>query len=240
MVTTVTTKAGERVAERPARGLGLDGAGRRTGGNGSRGGSLPPGGGGDDSYKRDETPHHYRIGMWIAVASILMLFMALTSAYVFRAAVSGWQDLRTPPLLWVSTGVILASSFTFALARKGLGRDDGAAYRRWLGLTLALGVAFLACQLLAWRGLIAQGVYLASSPHSSFFYLLTALHGLHLAGGIVGLSYLLLRAGRGARGGEEERVAKVRRRAAVDAVGIYWHFMDGLWVYLFGLLFLWR
>jgi cytochrome c oxidase subunit 3 len=239
MVTTVTTKTGERVAERPARGLGRDGAGRRTGGNGSRGGQFPPGGGGDP-YKRDETPHHYRIGMWIAVASILMLFMALTSAYVFRAAVSGWQDLQTPPLLWVSTGVIVASSFTFTLARKSLRRDDGAGYSRWLTVTLVLGLAFLASQLLAWRGLIAQGVYLASSPHSSFFYLLTALHGLHLAGGIVGLSYLLLRAKRGARGGEGERVVKLRRRAAVDAVGIYWHFMDGLWVYLFALLFLWR
>ena len=239
MVTTVTTKAGERVAERPARGLGLDGAGRRTGGNGSRGGQFPPGGGGD-AHRRDETPHHYRIGMWIAVASILMLFMALTSAYVFRAAVSGWQNLRTPPLLWVSTAVIIASSFTFTLARKSLRLDDGAAYRRWLGVTLLLGLAFLASQLLAWRGLIAQGVYLASSPHSSFFYLLTSLHALHLAGGILGLSYLLLRAKRVAREGEEERLIKVRRRAAVDAVGIYWHFMDGLWVYLFALLFLWR
>ncbi|HVG29919.1 MAG TPA: cytochrome c oxidase subunit 3 [Pyrinomonadaceae bacterium] len=239
MVTTVSTKAGERVAERPARGLGLDGAGKRTGGNGSRGGNPPPGGGGDP-YRRDETPHHYRIGMWIAVASILMLFMALTSAYVFRAAVSGWQDLQAPPLLWLSTAVIITSSLTFALARKSLRRDDGAAYRRWLGLTLLLGLAFLGCQLLAWRGLIAQGVYLSSSPHSSFFYLLTALHALHLAGGIAGLSYLLLNPGRGARAGEELRIAKIRRRAAVDAVGIYWHFMDGLWVYLFGLLFLWR
>ena len=139
-----------------------------------------------------------------------------------------------------STAVIVASSFTFGLASKGLRKDDGAAYRRWLGLTLALGLAFLACQFLAWRGLIAQGVYLASSPHSSFFYLLTALHALHLLGGIAGLSYLLLRAGRAARAGEEERGIRVRRRAAVDAVGIYWHFMDGLWVYLFALLFLWR
>jgi cytochrome c oxidase subunit 3 len=240
MVTTVTTKAGARVAERPARGLGLDGAGKRAGGNGSRGGPRPPGGGGDDSPRRDETPHHYRVGMWIAVASILMLFMALTSAYVFRAATAGWQDLQTPPLLWVSTAIIVASSFTFALARRSLAREDGAGYRRWLAATLLLGLAFLAAQLLAWRALIAQGVYLASSPHSSFFYLLTALHGLHLAGGIAGLGYLLLRARRCARGGEEERVLKLRRRASVDAVGIYWHFMDGLWVYLFALLFLWR
>ncbi|MDT7602126.1 MAG: cytochrome c oxidase subunit [Acidobacteriota bacterium] len=233
MVTTVNTKTGERTATRPSRGVGFDGGGKRTGGNGSRQ-PFPPG----DQHQRDETPHHYRIGMWVAVASILMLFMALTSAYVFRAAVSGWQQLRTPPLLWVSTGVILASSVSFELARRGLRRDDAAAYQRWLGVAVLLGFAFLASQFLAWRGLIAQGVYLASSPHSSFFYLLTALHALHLSGGIAALCYLLLRARREARG--TTAVNKVKRRAAVDAVGIYWHFMDGLWIYLFGLLFLWR
>ncbi|MFL6227883.1 MAG: heme-copper oxidase subunit III [Pyrinomonadaceae bacterium] len=236
MVTTVNTKTDERTGVRPTRGTGLDGAGKRTNGNGSRQ-PFPPGGGGDSA--RDDTPHHYRIGMWVAVASIMMLFMALTSAYVFRAAVSGWQSLRTPPLLWVSTAVIIMSSIAFELARKSLRRDDEAAYRRWLGVAVLFGFAFLASQLLAWRGLIAQGVYLASSPHSSFFYLLTGLHGLHLLGGICALCYLLLRAGRDARLGAT-RAGAVKRRAAVDAVGIYWHFMDGLWVYLFGLLFLWR
>jgi cytochrome c oxidase subunit 3 len=236
MVTTVTTKTGERTAARPARGVGFDGAGKRANGNGSRG-NFPPGG---DRPRRDETPHHYRIGMWVAIASILMLFMALSSAYVFRAAVAGWQTLRTPPLLWVSTGVIITSSVAFELARRNLKRGETATYRRWLGVAVMLGFAFLASQLLVWRGLIAQGVYLASSPSSSFFYMLTALHGLHLSGGILALCYLLLRALREARAGAAAKVNMVRRRAAVDAVGIYWHFMDALWLYLFGLLFLWR
>jgi cytochrome c oxidase subunit 3 len=235
MVTTVSTKTGEHAGTRTARGTGLDGAGKRANGNGSRK-PFPPGG---EEPARDETPHHYRIGVWVAVASILMLFMALTSAYVFRAAVAGWQALRTPPMLWASTAIILASSVAFELARRNLRRDDAAAYRRWLGVAVLLGFAFLASQLLAWRGLIAQGIYLASSPHSSFFYLLTGLHGLHLLGGICALCYLLIRASRDARPGAA-RVSGVKRRAAVDAVGIYWHFMDGLWVYLFGLLFLWR
>jgi cytochrome c oxidase subunit 3 len=238
MVTTVGTKTGERVAPRPARGVGFDGGGKRTGGNGSRG-NFPPGGGGGER-PRDETPHHYRIGMWVAVASILMLFMALTSAYVFRAGTAGWQSIGIPPMLWVSTAIIIASSVAFEKARKSLRRDDRSLYRRWLTVAVALGFAFLASQLLAWRELIGQGVYLSSNPHSSFFYMLTALHGLHLAGGICGLCYLLLRAGRRARTGEDERATEVKRRAAADAVGIYWHFMDGLWVYLFVLLFLWR
>jgi cytochrome c oxidase subunit 3 len=242
MVTTVGTKngiaaqTGERVGTRTTRGTGLDGGGKRTGGNGK---PFPPGG--DDNRARDETPQHYRIGMWIAVSSILMLFMALTSAYVFRAAVAGWEKLQTPRWLWVSTAVILVSSVAFELARKGVHRDDRVAYRRWLGVVVVLGLTFLASQLLAWRELVAQGVYLATNPHSSFFYLLTSLHGLHLLGGICGLCYLLLRSRRATLyTGEDERVIKLRRRAAADAVGIYWHFMDGLWVYLFVLLFLWR
>jgi cytochrome c oxidase subunit 3 len=238
MVTTVNTKTAERTATRPSRGVGLDGAGKRTGGNGSRG-HFPPNGDGD-GHLRDETPHHYRIGIWIAVASILMLFMALTSAYVFRAAVGGWQTTATPRWVWVSTAIIIASSFTFHRARRAVKRDDDSSYRRWLGVTVALGLAFLASQLLAWRELVAQGIYLASNPHSSFFYLLTALHGLHLTGGIIGLCFLLARSRIVLRAGAEERTVRIRRRAAADAVGIYWHFMDGLWVYLFVLLFLWR
>jgi cytochrome c oxidase subunit 3 len=243
MVTTVGTKGGiaagtgERVGTRTARGTGLDGNGKRAGGNGK---PFPPGGGGDER-ERDETLQHYRVGMWIAVSSILMLFMALTSAYVFRAAVAGWEKLQTPRWLWASTAVILASSVAFELARKRVHRDDRTGYRRWLVVVVALGFTFLVSQLLAWRELVTQGVYLATNPHSSFFYMLTALHGLHLLGGICGLCFLLARSRRATLyTGEDARVVKLRRSAAADAVGIYWHFMDGLWVYLFFLLFLWR
>jgi cytochrome c oxidase subunit 3 len=240
MVTTVGTKggvaAGERAGTRTVYGTGQEGGGRRAGGDG--GGPFPPGGG---DGARDETPHHYRIGMWIAVASILMLFMALTSAYVFRAAVNGWEKLQTPRWLWVSTAVIVASSVAFEFARRRVHRDDRGGYRRWLGVAAALGLAFLASQLLAWRELVAQGVYLATNPHSSFFYVLSSLHGLHLLGGICGLCFLIVKSRRATLyTGEDERAVNVRRRAAADAVGIYWHFMDALWVYLFGLLFLWR
>jgi len=91
-------------------------------------------------------------------------------------------------------------------------------------------------QLLAWRQLVRQGVYVASNPHSSFFYLLTATHGVHLLGGLLALIYLLVRA---SKTHEAER-EQAKRRAATDAVTLYWHFMDGLWIYLFLLLFLWK
>ncbi len=233
MATTVTTDPRERVRGQDT-GLGLGGP--RAGGNGSR---RKPGGNGGDGARHDGgVPQRYRIGIWLAVGSIAMLFTALTSAYVMRAGGSGWDDIQLPGLLWVSTALIVASSVTIEMARRALRREEYMTYRHWLTVSLLLGFGFLATQLFAWRQLAGQGIYLASNPHSSFFYLLTGLHGLHLLGGILGLSFLLWRATRAMR--DVSKQALLQRRAAADAVGIYWHFMDGLWVYLFALLFLWR
>jgi cytochrome c oxidase subunit 3 len=102
-------------------------------------------------------------------------------------------------------------------------------------VTLLLGLGFLAAQVLAWRQLVAAGVYLASNPHSAFFYVLTGLHAIHLVGGVLALAYLHWFVRRA--GGAE---ADLKRRALTDVVGIYWHFMDVLWVFLFLLLFFWR
>jgi cytochrome c oxidase subunit 3 len=175
--------------------------------------------------------------MWVALAAIAMMFTALTSAYIVRAA-SGddWRPLALPRILWLSTALIIASSFTFEAARRALRRGLDGAYTRWLLLTVLLGLGFLASQLIAWRQLVAQGIYVATNPHSSFFYLLTGAHGVHLIGGILALDFLLFRTWRKTVG----EYAAERRLAAADAVSLYWHFMDGLWVYLFLLLFLWR
>ena len=231
MATTATTEARERIGVRE-RGLGRGGS--RPGGMGPRRG--PNGHGGH--ARQDGEPQHYRIGMWMALAAIAMMFAALTSAYVMRAGTQGWHEIALPRLLWLSTALIVASSVTFEVARRALRRGVEGAYRRWLAVSLILGAGFLVSQILAWRQLVAQGIYLASNPHSSFFYLLTGLHGLHLAGGIAGLSYLLWRATRVVATSSAATLPK--RRAIADAVGIYWHFMDGLWVYIFALLFIWR
>jgi len=242
MVTTVVTK-NTGTATTGTKAINLGGAGQRpTGGNGgSRGGPQPPNGG-DENYRaaRDDSPQQYRIGMWLALAAILMMFAALSSAYVFRSTRTqqNWQAFAVPLMLWVSTALILVSSATFEVARRALHRGEREAYRLWLIVSLALGFGFLVSQLLAWRGLVGQGIYLATNPHSSFFYVLTGLHAIHLIGGIFGMSYLMLRAGRGMKAGISNKAA--RQRASVDAIGLYWHFMDGLWVYLFALLFLWR
>jgi cytochrome c oxidase subunit 3 len=179
--------------------------------------------------------------MWVALASIMMLFTALSSAYIVRSRLStagDWQPIAMPQMLWLSTSLILLSSATIEVARKFIRRGEVRAYRRWLSWTALLGLGFLATQLLAWRELVAQGIYLATNPHSAFFYLLTAVHGLHLLGGILMLAFLLARALKD-RGGDAA-VARARREDTAGAVAVYWHFMDGLWIYLFLLLFLWR
>ena len=179
----------------------------------------------------------YRTGMWVAMASILMLFTALTSAYIVRAASSNdWQPLTMPRILLFSTALIVISSGTLETARRRLKDALVAAHRRWLVLTVALGVGFLISQLLAWRQLVRQGIYVSSNPHSSFFYLLTATHAVHLLGGLLALVYLSLRT----RAAEENQLAVVKAQGAADAVTLYWHFMDVLWLYLFVLLFFWR
>ena len=179
----------------------------------------------------------FRTGAWVLIAGIVMLFTALTSAYIVRSASSNdWQPIAMPKVLWLSTALILLSSMTMEVSRRSLKQQRDKDYGRWLIMTVALGLAFLATQLFAWRQLVRQGVYLASNPYNSFFYLFTAAHGLHLLGGILALGYLLLRTTRKRSTVEGE----LRRAGAADAATIYWHFMDGLWVGLFFLLFFWK
>jgi cytochrome c oxidase subunit 3 len=181
--------------------------------------------------------------MWVGLASVTMMFTSLSSAYIVRSiSANDWVSLPMPPLLIASTILILASSVTLETARRKLKKSTASVveaaqvYRQWLFMTVVLGAGFLLSQVFAWRKLAAQGIYMSSNPHSSFFYLLTGAHAVHLAGGLLGISFLWLRSRRILN--EAAQVHK--RQASVDAVTIYWHFMDALWIYLFLLLFLWR
>ncbi len=174
----------------------------------------------------------YFTAMSMGLAAILMFFMALTSSFIVRKGLGGdWRSFRLPGILWLNSLVLLTSSVTIEMARRQHSVAAFAAFRRWWALTTGLGFLFLAGQVLAWRQLAAQGVYLASNPASSFFYLLTASHGLHLLGGIVALLYVAFRAWQRSR---------ITQSTAAELASIYWHFMDGLWVFLFLLLYLGR
>jgi cytochrome c oxidase subunit 3 len=179
----------------------------------------------------------YRIGMLVSLASIAMLFTSLSSAYIVRSGVTyDWFPIAVPRVMFGSTALIILSSISIEIARRKLKQSLPGTYSKYLFLTGLLGVGFLVSQLIAWRQLAQQGIYLSSNPYSSFFYLLTGAHAVHLAGGLLGLTFLWLRSRRHL---DEARLI-AKRQAVVDAVSIYWHFMDALWIYLFLLLFLWR
>jgi cytochrome c oxidase subunit 3 len=200
------------------------------GGRGPRDGARGDGDGGGREPERTPPPEGYRLGVWLGLIGISMMFLALTSAYIVNQA--RFFPIELPPVLWLNTAVMLASSATVELARRSLRRRVEGAFNRWLMVTMALGLVFLLGQLMAWRQLVASGFYLNTNRHSGYTYLLTGLHGLHLVGGLLALAYVRLRA--------RWDWTALRRRVSVDATALYWHFLDGLWVYLFILLFFWR
>jgi cytochrome c oxidase subunit 3 len=194
-------------------GFGEDGFG------GFHGGDLPPG-----TVRRV-----YKTGIFLALLAITMMFVAFTSAYIVRGGMSDdWQPIELPRVLWLNAALLLLSSFTMNEARRALKNGIRAACNIWLSLTTLLGAAFLGGQLLAWKQLSAHGIYLASNPSSSFFYLLTGAHGVHLLGGLLALLYVDVEAWRYRLG--------PAKRTLVEVAAIYWHFMDALWIYILFLL----
>jgi cytochrome c oxidase subunit III len=203
---------------------------------GGGGGSLPPvfkdGGGGDEGKKRPNkpvSPGRYYTGIAIGIVAVLMFFMALASAFLVRKGGADWVPVHIPALLWLNTGVLLASSGTLELARKRLTRSDVLGFRRLWLVTTVLGVLFLVGQVAAWRILVKQGIYLASNPASSFFYIFTGAHALHLLGGVAALIYVARR---------NYDTAKITRTVAAEVTSYYWHFMDALWLFLLALMYM--
>lgn len=196
----------------------------------------------------------FRVGIAAGIVSVAMLFASLTVIFMMRpgyrvnshthTAASDWHPLTLPyRLLLVNTLVLILSSVTLELARRGLLRKAEFTLLGirppklqtdlpWLGLTVLLGFGFLSGQLLAWRFFQQQGIYLATYPSTSFFYILTGLHAVHLLGGLIALICTLI--------GSWIRMKIDSQRIAVDVTGWYWHFMAVLWIYIFILLHFWR
>jgi cytochrome c oxidase subunit III len=139
--------------------------------------------------------------------------------------------VRIPALLWINTAVLLLSSGTLEVARTRLARADEEGFRKYWMLTTGMGVAFLSGQIVAWKQLARQGIYLATNPASSFFYIFTGAHALHLVGGIAALIYVARRS---------FSKTNVTRSLAAEVTSYYWHFLDALWLFLLVLLYLGR
>jgi cytochrome c oxidase subunit III len=188
---------------------------------------------GDRRVVQDYSPPPSSTGMWVIVYAITMTFAALTSAMIVRKGASlDWRSFTLPSILYLDTALLLGSSVTLEIARRRVARFmggiaiPGESPARWLYITLGLGLLFVTGQYVAWAQLRAEGLYLATNPSSSFFYLLTVAHALHILGGIIGLGYVMRKLDK-----------SELRRSTLDAASRYWHFVDILWVYL--LLLLW-
>jgi cytochrome c oxidase subunit III len=205
---------------------------------GGGGGGKPPAGGddgdgdGDDKSRGKGAPSskRYSTAITIALVSILMFFMALASAFiVLRRGSDAWVTVHSPPILWVNTLILLASSFTLEAARRRLSDSNAAGFRKFWLLTTGLGILFVTGQFVAWRQLVTQGVFLASNQASSFFYIFTGAHAVHVLGGVSALFYVSFR---------KLDKTKISLPAVAEITSYYWHFMDGLWVFLLALLYL--
>jgi cytochrome c oxidase subunit 3 len=208
----------------------------RAGGGGSGRPPVRDGGDDGDSSNRRLEPQgppyqrRYYTAVIIALVAILIFFMALASAYIVRRGASNdWVGIRIPPILWVNTLVLLASSGTLELARRKLAHGDASAFRKLWLITTTLGIGFLAGQYAAWRLLQAQGVFMATNPASSFFYIFTGAHAVHLFGGVAVLLFVAVR--------KFER-SRLPHAVAAEVASYYWHFMDALWVFLLALIYI--
>ena len=173
--------------------------------------------------------HPKKFAMWLFMASVMMLFASLTSAYIVREAEGNWLYFELPLLFYYTTAIIAVSSVTMQWAYFEARKDRLNRVRNLILITSVLGVAFLVGQLLAWAELLKNSIYFEGNPSGSFVYVLTGLHGVHVVSAVMFLLVVL------------NSAVKLRinskNMAQMEMCTTYWHFLGGLWIYLF-ILFL--
>lgn len=183
--------------------------------------------------------HPHKFAMWLAIASIVMMFAGLTSAYMVRQAQGQWRHFQMPDVFWVSTLAILASSVTFFLGIRAFKQRHMRRFRNLLIVTILLGISFMLLQTFGFyelisvpQALIIDGqqagesvVLVSGNPSESFLFIIFGLHLLHILGGIVALTIVFLKA--------YSRRVKIYKSTGLEITATYWHFVDLLWIYLF-------
>ncbi len=168
--------------------------------------------------------HPHKFSLWIALASIIMMFTGFTSAYLVKRNMANWTTFELPLIFWYSTAVIIISSITIIVSRNYFRQREMKKYRLWLGVTLVLGTAFVCMQYIGFSELWHSGVTLTRNVSFSFLYIIVGLHALHVVGGVIALIILLIKAYSAKR--------KNYSIIPIDLMSTYWHFVDILWIYL--------
>ncbi|MES1214279.1 MAG: cytochrome c oxidase subunit 3 [Bacteroidota bacterium] len=168
--------------------------------------------------------HPHKFTLWVAIGSILMMFAGLTSAFIVKSNQVGWQEVTMPNVFWISTAVIFLSSVAVQMALRSFKQREMNQYRLLIGITLALGVAFVLFQWMGFQQLWEQNITFKGSGAGQFLYVIFGLHALHVIGGIITLMIMFIKAFFGK--------SKLYSSVPVEVTATYWHFVDALWIYL--------
>ena len=225
---TVTEADIQRRRKGISGGSGPNGRSGRDGGNGGH----------DDLETHPFVPGKARVFTWFLLVVVMMTFGGLSAAYVVTATNKAveWHPFDLPIQVWISTTIILISSFVYHRGKVALDHFDQQQAKTWLTATAVLGATFISSQLLAWLELTSRGLYFAGNPYAGFFYILTAVHALHVLGGVIALGAVVIGTWNAIY--SDERWERLQSLGQV--VGWYWHFMGGVWLVLFILLGFWK
>ena len=172
--------------------------------------------------------HPYKFTLWVAMASIIMMFAGFTSAYIVKRNQANWQGFDLPVMFWYSTATIIISSITMQLALRNFRQRRFGAYKQLMIVTGILGLVFISMQFMGFSILNNNGVKLigqGSNVAGSFLAVIAGMHLLHVLGGIIAIIIMLLKAMR--------KHTRSYNTVPVEVLNTYWHFVDGLWIYLF-------
>ena len=170
---------------------------------------------------------HAQVFVYMFLAVVTILFLFLTNAYVFRMNFEDWQPLPMPSLLWANTCSLVVASIGMGWATRGVNNNNQASLKTGLLIGGIFALFFLIGQFWAWQQLIAYGYLVAQNPANTFFYLITALHGLHISGGVVAWIVITKKSWR--TDGTQPSLSQV------SLLATYWHYLLLIWVMMFGL-----
>ncbi|MGM0945974.1 MAG: cytochrome c oxidase subunit 3 [Bacteroidota bacterium] len=183
-----------------------------------------------DLVEQPISMHPKKFALWLFMVTVVMIFAALTSAYIVRQAEGNWLDYELPSIFWVTSGIVVLSSVFLQWAYYSAKKDNITNLRIGMVASVVLGVAFLVGQWYSWVALVDIEVFFVGNPAGSFLYVFTGLHALHLISGVIFLIIVLISTFR----------YKVHSQSmnTMEMATTYWHFLGGLWIYLFMFLLL--
>lgn len=183
-----------------------------------------------DIVEQPISMHPKKFALWLFLVTVVMIFAALTSAYIVRQAEGNWLEYELPEIFWITSGIVVLSSVFLHWAYISAKKDNLLNLRIGMVMTVILGIAFLVGQWYSWVALVDRDVFFVGNPAGSFLYVFTGLHAAHLISGVIFLIIVLISTFR----------LKVHSQAmnTMEMATTYWHFLGGLWIYLFMFLLL--